>query len=98
MSEIRDLERLNSRQLETVKRRQAREISNMETAHQDLKAELKKAHQGEVIDLQQENLRMIAKEAEKKEKVLAEMRDHLQQTQQLTDKELKQLKKNAEEQ
>jgi HSP20 family molecular chaperone IbpA len=93
MSEgIRDLQKLNSRQLENVKRRQDREIKNLEGAHQNYKAELKKTHESEIIDIQNQNHHQVAKESSKKEKVLEEMRHHLQTTEQMTDKELKELK------
>lgn len=89
---IRDLERLNSRQLENVKRRQDREIKSLENAHQNYKAELKKTHESEVVDIQDQNHRHIANENQKKEKVLEEMKLHLENSQKLTDKQLKSLK------
>lgn len=93
MSEgIRDLQKLNSRQLENVKRRQDREIKNLEGAHQNYKAELKKTHEGEIVEIQNQNHQQLAKESSKKEKVLEEMRHQLQTTEQMTDKELKDLK------
>lgn len=95
-SGIRDLEKINSRQLETAKRRHDREIKTIENAHQNYKADLQKAHVGEVVDLQDQNRRQIDQEATKKEKILAEMRTHLQQTSELTDKQLKDLKVTSE--
>ena len=89
---IRDIERLNSRQLENVKRRQDREIKTLENSHQNYKAELKKTHDSEIVDIQDQNLRQIANENHKKEKVLEEMKAHLENSQKLTDKELKALK------
>lgn len=92
---VKDMERLYNQQIETLKRRQERSIKNMNDAHQTYKAELKKSHEGEIIDLQNENLRHVNLEAEKKEKVLAEMRGHLQSTQEITGKQLKELQENA---
>ena len=92
---IRDLERLNSRQLETLKNRQTREVKNLEKAHQNYKAELKNAHAEEITDLNASNLQHVSLEAEKKEKVLGEMRSHLKTTQDLTEKQLKALKESA---
>lgn len=89
---IRDLERLNSRQLENVKRRQDREIKTLENSHQNYKAELKKTHESEIVDIQDQNHRHIANENQKKEKVLEEMKAHLENSQKLTDKQLKSLK------
>lgn len=93
---IRDVEKLNQRQIETSKRRNERELKTMENAHQNLKADLKKTHDMEVVDIQNAHHDHINKIAEKKEKVLAEMRTHLQQTKDFTEKELKNLKNNSD--
>lgn len=92
MSGIREVEKLNQRQIETVKRRNEREVRTINNAHENYKAELKKGHAEEVVEIQKVHDSHLAQEAEKKEKVLAEMRNHLQQTKDLTDKELKNLK------
>lgn len=88
---IRDVEKLNQRQIETAKRRNERELKTMENAHQNYRAELKKTHESEIVDIQHDHHEHIDKAAEKKEKVLAEMRTHLQETKKLTEKELKSL-------
>lgn len=93
---IRDVEKLNSRQIETVKRRGEREIKTIENAHQNIKAEIKKAHEAEIVDIQNNQHHQLNQETEKKEKVLAEMRNHLQKTKDLTDKELKSLENLTE--
>lgn len=92
---IRDVEKLNNRQLETAKRRGERELKNMENVHQNIKAELKKAHNAEIVDIQQDHHAHLDSEASKKEKVLAEMRSHLQHTKSMTEKELKDLKETS---
>ena len=93
---IRDIEKLNQRQIESAKRRNERELRTLEGAHQKYKSELKKANDGEIVDIQDQHHRQLNVEAEKKEKVLSEMKDHLQKTTEMTDKELKSLKQNAE--
>jgi HSP20 family molecular chaperone IbpA len=93
---LRDLEKLGARQMETIKRKQDREIKRLESGHQDLKVELKKSHQAEIVDLNHENERQVAGEADKKEKVLAQMREHLESTRKLTDKQLNEYKTQAE--
>lgn len=93
---VRDMEKLGARQMETLKRKQDREIKRLESGHQDLKAELKKSHQAEIVDLNHENERQVAGEADKKEKVLAQMRDHLESTRKLTDKQLNEYKTQTE--
>lgn len=93
---IRDLENLHSRQLQTAERRHKRDLRNIDDSYQDLKAELKKTQAQELVDIQHQNLRTIENEQAKKEKVLAEMKGHLDQTAKMTEKELSSLKKNAE--
>lgn len=97
MSEaIRNVEKLNARQIDAVKRRGEREIKTIENAHQNMKAEQKKAHASEIVDLESNHHHQLNQAAAKKEKVLSEMREHLQQTKSLTEKELKDLKNATE--
>jgi hypothetical protein len=93
---IRETEKLNQRQIETSKRRNERDLKKMEDVHQNLRADLRKTQNEEIIDIQGQHHVQIDKEAQKKEKVLSEMRDHLQQTRNLTDQELKSLKNISE--
>jgi HSP20 family molecular chaperone IbpA len=92
---IKDLERLNSQQLESLKRRQFREIKSLEDNHQNYKAEIKKSQANDIVELQDENQRQLARETEKKERVLTEMKTNLQNTQKMTDKQLKALQNEA---
>lgn len=92
---IRDLEKLNSRQMETLQRKQSREIARITEGQELLKGELKKANAEELVDLQNENTRHLASENDKKEKVLEQMKVHLDQTSKMTDKQIKDLKDNA---
>lgn len=92
---IRDTEKLGQRQIDTLKRRNERELKRMEENHQNYKADLQKIHNTEIIDIQHQNHSLVDKEAQKKEKVLEEMRNHLHVTKDLTDKELKSLKDNS---
>ena len=93
---IRDTEKVFNRQLESAKRRNEREIKSLNNAHEAMKSELKKANAEEVVDIQDTHHRQLNVEVEKKEKVLAELRDHQQKTTEMTDKQLKSLKQNAE--
>lgn len=88
---IRDVEKLNQRQLETAKRRNEREIKTINNAHDAYKTDLKKTQAEEIVDIQNEHHSHINVQAEKKEKVLGEMKKHLNQTKELTEKELKTL-------
>lgn len=93
---IRDTEKLNQRQIETAKRRNERELKNIESNHSDYKADLKRTHEMEVVDIQDTNQRQVTKEATKKEKVLEDLKTNLSKTTELTDKQLKELKTNAD--
>ena len=93
---IRDTEKLNQRQIETLRRRNERELKNIENNHSDYKADLKKTHELEVVDIQDVNHRQVTQEATKKEKVLEELKTNLNKTSELTDKQLKELKTNAD--
>lgn len=94
-STIRDLENLNSRQLQSAERRHKRDLRNIDNSYQDLKADLKKTQAVELVDIQHENLRTIDNEQAKKEKVLMEMKGHLEQTSKMTDRELAEIEKHA---
>lgn len=93
---IRDTEKLNQRQIETARRRNERELKNIEANHSDYKADLKKTHENEIVDIQDVNQRQVTNEATKKEKVLEELKTNLHKTTELTDKQLKELKTNAD--
>lgn len=93
---IRDTEIINQRKLDSVKKRNDSDIRSIQNAHQEYKADLKKSHESEIVDIQNEHHRSVAEEANKKEKVLSEMKGHLQKTSELTDKELRALKVNTE--
>ncbi len=93
---IRDTEKLNQRQIETARRRNERELKNIENNHSDYKADLKKTHDLEVVDIQDVNQRQVTQEATKKEKVLEELKTNLNKTTEITDKQLKELKTNAD--
>lgn len=93
---IRDTEKLNQRQIETARRRNERELKNIENNHSDYKADLKKTHELEVVDIQDVNQRQVTQEATKKEKVLEELKTNLNKTTEITDKQLKELKTNAD--
>ena len=95
-SAIRDVEKLNQRQIETSKRRNERELKTMQSAHDNMKADLKTTQDLEIVDIQNQHHDHLDKVAQKKEKVLEEMRNHLQQTKAFTEKELKDLKNNSD--
>jgi HSP20 family molecular chaperone IbpA len=95
MSIIRDQEKLNAAQLETIKLRNEREIKKSQAIHQDLKAEMRKTHAGELVNLQDEHQRDVEVTNQKKEKVMNQIKSHLDRTKEMTDKELDELKKRS---
>jgi hypothetical protein len=92
---IRESEKINQRQLETIKRRNEREIQSINNSHQEYKADLKNTQDAEIVEIKSANQAAIAKESDRKEKILSELKSNLQQTEELTDKELRALKDNT---
>lgn len=93
---IKDLEKIGARQIETLRKKQNREIKHMEEGHSALKSEIKKVQANELVDLQDETQRKLASENDKKEKVLMQMKTHLDNTKNLTEREIKDLKDFSE--
>lgn len=92
---IRDLEKLNAAHMNSLQRKQKQEVSRLEEGHKNLKTEIKKAQDMEIVDLEHQNMQQVAGVAEKKEKVLEQMQSHLNETKRLTDREIKDLKDYA---
>ena len=86
---IRELEKINSRRMENLQRKQSREINQLADAHEMVKVDIKKSNDSEIVELQNENMRHVASENEKKEKVLEQMKNHLDQTRKMTDSQIK---------
>jgi len=89
---INDMEKIKAQQISFVKQRQNREIAKLQDNHEAVKAELRKSHSDEIIDLQDENSRQLATEHEKKEKVLGQMKNQIDETKKMTDKYISELK------
>jgi HSP20 family molecular chaperone IbpA len=94
---INDVDKLSASRIENVKRKTNNEISRLEGNHVRHKEQIKKSHELELVDLQHKNLNQLAKESEKKDRVLNQMKHHLDVTQKLTDKEIGDLKQNVEQ-
>ncbi len=89
---INDLEKIGAQQIAIVKQRQNRDIAKLQDSHEAVKSELRKTHSDEIIDLQDENSRQLATEHEKKEKVLGQMKNQIDETKKMTDKYISELK------
>jgi HSP20 family molecular chaperone IbpA len=94
MSGIKDMEKTNLSQLAILKNRHERELAAVNKGHEALRAETKKVHAAEIAELKDEHDRQLGREVYRKEKVLEQMRDNLDKTRQLTDKEIRTLKAN----
>jgi HSP20 family molecular chaperone IbpA len=92
---IRELEKINSRQMENLQRKQSREINQLTDAHEMVKIDIKKSNDSEIVELQNENMRHVASENDKREKVLEQMKNHLDQSRKMTDSQIKDLKDNS---
>lgn len=88
---VRDVDKLHARQMEGLRRKNERELKFVKDSHDTMKAEQKKQNDAELVDIQHEHHQHIASENAKKEKLLQDMRGHLEQTKTLTDRELAEL-------
>jgi HSP20 family protein len=93
---INEVDKLSTARLENVKKKNNKEISRLEDNHVQHKEQLKKSHELELIDLQHKNINQLAKESEKKDRVLNQMKHHLDMTQKMTDNQIADLKQNLE--
>lgn len=96
MSDIKDVEKLASRQIDTLTRKNAREVKNIESAHELYKSEQKKSHDGEIVEIQDQHTRQLVKENEKRDKVLTSMKESIQTAESITNKQLAELKSKTE--
>ena len=92
---INDLEKNNARNIETIKRKQFRVLNRLDQDHQSIKEEIKKNHENNMVELESENHRQLVTESEKKEKILGQMKKNLDETQKITDKQIKDLKQKT---
>jgi HSP20 family molecular chaperone IbpA len=95
---IKESEKLNIRQLEHVKNKLRREVRSLEDQHNLAKEELKRVHQDEINDVKIGSLKQINSETERKDKILSTIKDNLQATKDLTDKQLKNIKVESKNQ
>ena len=89
---INDIDKLSATKIDSLKRKQNHELARLQEGHSLHKAEIKHAHKNEIVDLQHQNLTELASESDKKEKVLSQMKHHLDMTKKMTDKEIQELK------
>jgi hypothetical protein len=91
MSSIGNVEKNHVLLTENARRKADREIKHIENLHQKTKAELKKGQDVELQETREGHRLQLAQEAQKKEKILQDLKSHLEHTKSVTDKELKAL-------
>lgn len=91
MSSVGNVEKNHKLLTENARRRTEREIKHIENLHQKSKAELKKGHEVELLEAREAHRLQLAQEADQKEKVLQDLKSHLEHTRAHTEKELKAL-------
>jgi hypothetical protein len=91
MSNIKDIEKTNQLRMETLRRRSDNDISRLQESHRKYKSELQDSHKEEIVDIKTNNQQSIDKENLRKEHVLSDIKNHLKRTQDLTEKELREL-------
>jgi HSP20 family molecular chaperone IbpA len=92
---IHDIQKMNARQVETLQRKNTREMTRIEQGHEELKSEMKKSNASDLVNLRNENTKQVNSENEKREKILEQMKEHLDNTQKMTDIRIKDLKENT---
>jgi hypothetical protein len=91
MSNIKDIEKTNQLRMETLRRRSDNDIARVQESHRKYKSELQDSHKEEIVDIKTNNQQSIDKENLRKEHVLSDIKNHLKRTQDLTEKELREL-------
>lgn len=94
---IKDIDKLTSSKIDSLTRKQTQEVARLNEVHTKHKAEIKNAHRNEIVDIQHQNTNDLTSESDKKEKVLTQMKQHLDMTKKMTDNEMKELKSKTSE-
>ena len=92
---IQDIQKINARQVEALQRKNSRDITRIEQGHDELKSEMKKSNATDMVNMRHENNKQVNSENEKKAKILEQMKEHLDNTQKMTDIRIKDLKENT---
>jgi len=91
MSNIKDVEKTAQLRMENVRRRSDNDIARLQESHKKYKNELTDSHKEEIIDIKSNHQEQIDKENLRKEHILSGIKNHLKKTQDLTEKELRNL-------
>ncbi len=88
---IKDIAVSHQRLIDTVNRKHEREVKQMNEIHSDNVGQIRKSHSVDLVSLQDQHDSQITTENERKERVLRQMKGNLDETKQLTEKEIKEL-------
>lgn len=94
-STIRDFSQIREQEISGLKKQVARERRALEEIHQKTKAEIKASQEKEIVELRDDHTQNINQAHERREKVLAELEKNLNNTKDLTEKQLAQIKQDA---
>lgn len=97
-STIRDFSQLRDQEISSLKKQVARERRVMEEVHQKNKAEIKATQEQEIVEIRDDHAQRINEAHERKEKVLADLERNLNNTKDMTEKQLNELKAKIAEQ
>lgn len=87
-----DAKKAINREIANTKKAQSKELKSIERNHQDVVNDIKQGQAADIVAVQGNHQLQVLAAAEKKEKVLQELKTSQQQTVEMTDKELKNLK------
>lgn len=96
MSSIGDLNKSQVRQIEATRRQQERELKFIRDTHETVKGELKKTQAADTADLRREHQIEISDAEERKAKVLQDTQTNLQNTKDMVEKQIHELKGSLE--
>ena len=94
---IRDYSKIREQEIAGLKKQITQERRALEEVHQKNKADLKQVQEYEIVELRDNHAQAIDKAHERKEKVLTELERNLNQTKNLTEKQLQTLKAKTKE-
>ncbi len=88
---IKDIAASHQRLVDTVNRKHEREVKVMNENHAENVAQIRKSHSLDLVGLQDQHDAHITSENKRKERILSQMKGNLDDTKDLTEKELKEL-------
>lgn len=91
-STIKDFGQLREQEMTGLKKQVAQERRELEEAHQKNKAQIKAIQEQEIVEINDSNTQRISEAHQRREKVLFELEKNLNETKNVTEKQLKDLK------